>query len=377
MFKQLFKEIILSSPFLIQKAKDYLIKKGEIVEYKEHVKAIDNADKVYLEEPIDRQLKIGIVKDMVFKGDSKYIYTRSYYPKYERFLRSNNLGYEFYDVTAHDWIEKAKDLDIIIWHTPSDPNTQKVAKSKIYILDKVLGKRCLPSFDEIWGYEDKINAHYLYQCYNLPEIPTFVSHNKEDIMEYISKTRFPIISKLSTGSASFGVEKLNSKREASKLVNQIFSDKGHKTYFAFERQKNYVYFQEFIDDATFDLRIITIGNKAFGYYRFPNKGDFRASGAGNYAKKEIPVEALDLAFNVKKAYGATCLATDLLYSEKNKSYYIIESSIFFGVDTSRQLELNGIAGFYKQECIGNYTFVEGEFWVQELTLKEVIEEFIS
>lgn len=212
----------------------------------------------------------------------------------------------------------------------------------------------------------------MYKTYNLPEIPTFVTHSKDDVFNYVDNVSFPIISKLTTGSASYGVEKLENKDQAIKLINKIFSRQGIKTYFPFIRQKDYIYFQEFVDDATFDLRIITIGDKALGYYRYPNKGDFRASGAGNYEKKEIPKEALDLAFKVKEIFGSICLATDLLYSEKTKQYYIIESSVFIGVDTPRQLEINGVAGYYLRVNKDQYQFVEGEYWIQELTLKELL-----
>lgn len=375
MFRNILKRIVFSTPFLYSIYRNKMLQCGSIVEYKQHLEDIEIAEKVFLNDNINHiDYKVGIVKDDLFRGDENYVSPRSYFPKYERFLRNNNIKYEFYNILSSNWLEEAEKYDLIIWHTASDPCTQKIAKNKLYVLDKVLNKKCLPSYDEIWGYEDKVNAHYFYKAHDLPEIPTFVSHDKNDIISFLERTKYPIISKLTTGSASFGVEKINNKSEAMKLVNKVFSDKGLKTYFPFERQKNYVYFQQFIDDATYDLRVITVGNKAMGYYRFPNEGDFRASGAGNYAKKEIPVEALDLAFKVKELYGANFLATDLLYSEKEQQYYIIESSIFIGVDTPNQLEIDGIPGYYKRNSESSYEFVKGQYWIQELALKELIDK---
>ncbi|MHC5310081.1 ATP-grasp domain-containing protein [Myroides sp. LJL116] len=375
MLRRLIKNIVFKTPFLLAFYKKKLIEKGNIVEYKQHCLDIDDANKVLLESVnIEEGFLVGIVKDDVFFADQNYVSPRSYFPKYERFLNSNNIKYEFFNILTSDWLEVSKKYDLIIWHTASDPNTQKIAKNKIYVLDKILQKKCLPSYDEIWGYEDKINAHYLYQAHGLPEIPTFVSHDRVEIEHFLANTKYPIISKLTTGSASFGVDKLDNKKQAVQLVNKIFGYNGLKTYFPFERQKDYVYFQQFISDATFDLRIITIGNQALGYYRYPNKGDFRASGAGNYEKKEIPNEALDLAFKVKKLYGASCLATDLLYSEKLNKYFIIESSIFIGVDTPNQLEIDGVPGIYNLLADGSYKFEKGKFWIQELTLKAFLEK---
>jgi glutathione synthase/RimK-type ligase-like ATP-grasp enzyme len=49
----------------------------------------------------------------------------------------------------------------------------------------------------------------------------------------------------------------------------------------FNPEKNYVYFQDFIPQNDFDIRIIVIGKRAFAIKRMVRKGDFRASGSGN------------------------------------------------------------------------------------------------
>ncbi|WP_299576280.1 hypothetical protein [uncultured Sunxiuqinia sp.] len=368
------KEIIKQIVFLIPFIRNFYIKKrvanGSIIPLEKLEDTLYKADKVVLKNNENPNICVGIVKDgYEYEG---YVSNRAYYPKYEKFLKNNNISYEYYDIYRHDWLEKAKKFDVIVWHTNSDPATQDIATNKIYVLDKLMNKKCLPSFDEIWTYEDKVNAHYLYQHFNLPEIPTFVSHSKEDALEYAEKAKYPIISKLNTGSASFGVNKIANKRQAIKLINQAFSSKGAKTYFQFQRQKDYILFQEFISDATYDLRIMVTGDKLFGYYRYPKKGDFKASGAGNVVKKAIEPKALDLAFKVKELFKANFLATDLLFSEKLNQYFIIESSIFIGIDTAEQLKINEVPGFYQRIKKGEYEFVEGKYWVQEFALKETI-----
>lgn len=334
-------------------------------------KYLDNAEKVFLELPVN--IRVGLVKDSDNYADEGLVKERAYYPKYERFLKNNNVNYSYFDPYRSDWMEKAEDYDLIIWHTDSDPSTQEIAESKIQILEK-MSIRCLPSYDEIWSYENKIRASYLYELYNLPAIPTFISHSYTEVLDYLKKTNYPVISKLSTGSASYGVDKLDDFNQAKKVVDQIFSYKGKETYFKYVSQKNYVYFQEFIEDAAFDLRIISVGSDLLGYYRYPNEGDFRASGAGNYEKKEIPSEALELAYQVKEKFGSTFLATDFVYSEKRKKFLIIESSIFIGIDTCEQLSINGVAGKYVRVSENQFEFRPGKFWVQELTLKSLIEK---
>lgn len=366
------RDIILSNSLLKKlytkyrsKTTNDLMNSAELNEY------LEQAEKVILKNKPD--IVVGLVKGADSYSDIGLTKEREYYPKYERFLKNNNIVYKYYNPLSSDWMEQAQGFDLIIWHTNSDPSTQDIAEGKIYVLEK-MGVKCLPSYDEVWSYENKIRANYLYELYKLPSIPTFISHSKSDAMSYIKKAKFPIISKLSTGSASYGVEKIDNIKDATKLVNQVFSYKGKETYFKYMNQKDYVYFQEFIEDATYDLRILCVGEDLFGYYRYPNEGDFRASGAGNYQKKEIPTEALELAYKVYKAFGSSFLATDFVYSEKIKQFLIIESSVFIGVDSCEQLSIDNVPGKYTRKSKNEYNFVEGKFWVQELTLKNIIEK---
>lgn len=370
MSKMYIRELILSTPWL---KKIYLKRRHQVINdlmtADQLQQYLDEAEKITLDSPT--KIKVGLVKDDDNYADVGLVKERAYYPKYERFLKNNNIYYEYYDPFKSDWMEQARKFDLIVWHTDSDPSTQEIAKSKIYLFEK-MGIKSLPSYDEIWSYEDKIRATYLYKLYNFPYIPTFISHCKEEVLAYLKQANYPLISKISTGSASFGVDKVKSFEQAKRNVDQIFSYKGKETYFKYANQKNYVYFQEFIEDSDYDLRVICVGEDLFGYYRYPNKGDFRASGAGNYEKKEIPIEALELAYQVKEKFGSVFLATDFVYSEKRNQFLIIESSIFIGIDTCEQLSINGIAGKYVRVAENKYEFMQGKFWVQELALKRVI-----
>lgn len=331
---------------------------------------LEQADKVLLDQVPD--IKVGLVKPEDNYTQLGLVRKRTYHPKYERFLKNNNIAYESYNPLLSSWMEEAKKFDLIVWHTSSDPSTQAIAESKIYILEK-MGIRCMPSYKEVWSYEDKIRASYLYKLYDLPSIPTFISHSKAEALSYLESVQYPIISKISTGSSSKGVEKIESLKQGKAFVDKAFSLKGKETYFEYASQKDYVYFQEFIEDATYDLRVICVDNELFGYYRYPNKGDFRASGAGNFQKKAIPSEALELAYQVREIFDSNILATDFVYSEKLNKFLIIETSIFVGVDSTEQLAINGVSGKYIRRAENQYEFFPGKFWIQELALKNKIE----
>ena len=60
--------------------------------------------------------------------------------------------------------------------------------------------------------------------------------------------------------------KSNGKKIGRKHIDKVFTT-GRETYWPYLKQKNYVYFQKFIHDSLYDLRVIIIGNKYFGYFK--------------------------------------------------------------------------------------------------------------
>lgn len=362
------KDIIQSNRYLKSIYKRYLLSIGDVASNEVNCARLEEAQQVLLDKTIDcDRWFVGLVKDD--ESSNEYSFAGSYYLKYERFLKNNNIKYEYYDIKKENWITQAKRFNVVIWHTDSSPDAQEDAAKKIHILS-CMGIKTMPSFDALFKYEDKVVMSYFYMIHDLPAIPTYVFCLKQEAVEFAKSSEYPIISKITTGSGSEGVILLKTEGQAIRLINRAFSYKGARTYWPYVNQKNYVYFQKFISDAQFDLRVIVVGDSLFGYYRFPKKNDFRASGAGNYQKKEIDSRALDIAWTVKQRYKTECLSTDFVYSAKDDKFYIIESSVFIGVDTCAQLEIDGVAGRYKRVGDGDYVFESGKYWVQELTLKE-------
>lgn len=336
---------------------------------------LNEAPTLLLDESLVDKPYVGIVKTQHIDIREGYEDPKASWLRYERFCKNNDIPYSFYDIEKSDWLEEAKNYDIVVCHTEDSPAYQDMIESKIYILDKILGKMCFPSFHEVWQYEDKNRSNYLYQTHELPTIPTVLTHDKQEALEIIDKTEYPFITKTSIGAGSSGVFKINSKKQAKIFVNKVFSRNGLNTQHHYQNQKNYFYHQNFINDATFDLRVMLVGDMAFGYYRYPNKGDFRASGAGNFEKKAIPFEAIELAVAVRNKLQSRQIGVDLLYSERYGKYFIIETSLFNKIDSAMQLEIDGEPGYYDISDIENIAFKKGKFWVQELLLRDVVLEW--
>lgn len=369
----LFKRLLKKTTFY----KKWVIKKGVLKASADIESFINTALPVLLNAPLESPPKVGIVKTQSFKLVEGYDNPRASWMRYERFCKNNNIPYGFLDLKKSDWLSEAQEFDLIVCHTEGDPAYQEMYESKVYILENFYNKKCFPSFHEVWQYENKVRSHYLYDLYNLPAIPTVVTYDENEAYQLGDKLGFPLILKNTIGAGSKGVEKIDNQSSLSKVVKSIFSDNGRKTIYPYQRQKNYIYAQKFIADAEFDLRIIIIGSNAFGYYRYPNVGDFRASGAGNYEKKAIPEEALKLAVKIRNKLDCRQIGVDLLYSKEDQEYLIIETSVFNQIDTPVQLEVNGIPGRYDVSDISDIKFIEGKFWIQELLMLDLLNNFES
>ena len=73
----------------------------------------------------------------------------------------------------------------------------------------------------------------------------------------------------------------------------------------FSKEKGYVYFQEFIPNDGFDLKIVVIGDKLSFIGRKIRKDDFRASGGGDlfYDKNLVTQNVISSAFSTNDKLG--------------------------------------------------------------------------
>lgn len=331
--------------------------------------SLDGAEKVLMDWPIYiKKPYVGLVKESDIPG--------AYWPKYERFLKNNDIKYDYYDVHSSDFIEQARKFDVIIWRTLSNPAEQEEAASKIKILQSYMGKLCLPNVHELWLYENKINEYYICAANSLPAIKTFISNSKEETYNYIKNCKYPLVSKITIGSSSEGVTLVKNYKQAKRLCANVFEN-GKSSCWTYIKQKDYVFFQEFIPDAKFDLRVIIVGNNYFGYYRDVPKDDFRVLGGKDERFDSIPEEAMKLAKEVKDSFKkCRLIAVDFLFDNRINEYRILETSIFPGVDFPSETIVDDKIGRYVYKN-GRFTFVEGKVWVQELALKEVMMEWIE
>src|SRR5690606_25754870 len=100
------------------------------------------------------------------------------------------------------------------------------------------------------------------------------------------------------------IRKVKEKKESFSFLLKGFGRLIIPTEFSrmYSREKGYVYFQDFIEKNTFDIRVIIVGDRAFAIKRLIRQNDFRASGSGNiiYDINEIDFECIRISFKINE-----------------------------------------------------------------------------
>lgn len=284
------------------------------------------------------------------------------------YCKKNNIPFKIVNAYDNDIVKQVIDCDIFMWHH-SNYNYRDAlfAKQLLYSLERS-GKIVFPDFNTGWHFDDKVGQKYLLEAIGAPLVPSYVFYNKKDASEWIENTSFPKVFKLRGGSGSSNVQLVENKRKALKLIKKAFGrgfsqfDKYNHLKFRyknlksgkegiigllkgiarlfigteysnnFTKEKGYVYFQDFIPNNTFDIRVIVVGEKAFALKRLVRKNDFRASGGGNliYNKSEIDERCIQISFNVNEKLKCQSLAFDFVFDGNNKPL-IVEISYGFDV----------------------------------------------
>jgi glutathione synthase/RimK-type ligase-like ATP-grasp enzyme len=238
------------------------------------------------------------------------------------------------------------------------------AKQLLYSLEQK-GMKVFPNFNTTWHFDDKVGQKYLLEAIKAPSVPSFVFYSKKEALKWINNTTFPKVFKLRGGAGSANVKLAKTKSQAKKFIKKAFGrgfsqfDRlGHlkerfsrfrqgkdsfigvckgfarlfiPTEFAkmYHREKGYVYFQEFIPNNSFDIRVVVVGDKATAEKRFVRKNDFRASGSGEFSYDDINTDAIKIAFDAAEKLKLQSVAFDFILD--NNKPLIVEMSYGFGV----------------------------------------------
>ena len=279
----------------------------------------------------------------------------SFSDRWITYCEENRITYKVVDCYRSDIIQQLADCDALMWHFhQQNPKDTLFAKQLLYSIE-IAGKKVFPNYRTSWHFDDKVGQKYLLESVSAPLVPSYVFYSEKDALMWVSQATFPKVFKLRGGAGSNNVFLIRSRHDAAGKVRQAFrqgfpQDNGWRIFWDhIERQKmgrppllevlksflrtlyptkftkfkgnekGYVYFQDFIPDNDHDIRIVVIGNRAFGIKRFVRKNDFRASGSGQllYRKQDINETCLPIAFGISHKISAQCMTYDFIFDKQN------------------------------------------------------------
>lgn len=279
-----------------------------------------------------------------------------------------SIQYKIVDCYASDIVQQLSDCDALMWHFHQENYRDTLFAKQLIASVEAMGKKAFPDIRTCWHFDDKVGQKYLLEAINAPLVPTYIFYDSRDAYNWIKQAEFPKVFKLKVGAGSTNVRLVKSEKEARRLVKIAFSNgfpvfdrwnnlreryrkvkegkddfmgilKGIGRFFFLSQdskmghpQKGYLYFQDFIEGNDSDTRIIVIGDKAFAMKRLVRKGDFRASGSGNfkYEKEEFDERCIKIAFETTEKIKAQCVAYDFVFDQSGNPL-ILEISYGFKI----------------------------------------------
>lgn len=292
----------------------------------------------------------------------------SFSERWIAYCEEKHIPYKIVNAYDSDIIKQVADCTAFMWHHHhANYKDALFAKQLLYSL-QMAGKKVFPDFNTTWHFDDKVGQKYLLESLGTPLVPSYVFYDRTSAMHWIEGASFPKVFKLRGGAGASNVRLINSIGEARKIINRSFG-RGFSQYDAWGnlreryrqyklgklslcnvlkgvvrfflptdyaqmhgREKGYVYFQEFIPNNNFDIRVIVIGNRAFSIKRLCRENDFRASGSGylRYDFEEQSEDCVRIAFDVNKRIHSQCIAFDFVFC--NCIPMIVEISYGFSMN---------------------------------------------
>ncbi len=284
------------------------------------------------------------------------------------FCEKQKIDYKIVDCYSLDILEQLKEFDCLLWHFENYSLQDMLFARTILLSAKNIGLKVFPDFNTSWHFDDKIAEYYILKSVGAPIPRSWIFYTKFDCLNWLKKqAQYPLIAKLKTGSGSNNVKLLSNPLKAVRYTKRMFGN-GFKNVpgilfktisnvrtsytwaTAFQRFKRipdfletysrsrqlppehgYTYFQEFIPNDGFDLKIVVIGDKLSFFARRVRKNDFRASGGANFYfdKSLVSSDILKSAFETYDKLNLQCVGFDYVIDNRINTGKIIEMSYGF------------------------------------------------
>jgi len=237
---------------------------------------------------------------------------------------------------------------------------RRVFEEKISALRDLTDVKIFPSEKELRVYESKRELAMFLEVSGIPHPETNVFFREHEALDFVADAVFPLVFKSNRGAASSGVEILESKLQAERLIRQIF----RRVYFG-ERVADlrdfdygYILFQEFLP-AVREFRVIKIGESWFGHEKASGNGSLFMSGSGLNKWTPPSFEVLDFCSEIASKHKFDFMCFDVFQTTDGR-LLINELQTWFGSFNDSQMYINGVPGRYIRKG-GEWNFQKGSF----------------
>jgi len=323
-------------------------------------------------------------------------------------LRFNGIKTELlYAGDTSFWDEVSKCTLFIYQWTHHDYHRQ-IAQAIIPIIENHLKIRCFPNIQSSWVYDDKIREYYLLKIHDFPFVESCVFYDIKNALRFIETANYPLVFKLKSGAGSQMVKLLRDKSMARRYIKLMFRtgisynkglpggfydqirNKGlfqplRSRFGKYRRRvregllfydedwlthKNYIILQKFLQNNSYDTRVVIIGKRALAFQRYNAANDFRASGSNrvNFDPKIIDPRFIEIAFQISQTFGFDSMAYDFLYDENNQPA-IGEISYIFG-SMNHESKISKCPGYWDDKMNWNEALTDVAYCILSALLPE-------
>lgn len=315
------------------------------------------------------------VRVAIHYNESIFKHSTSWHFAWINYCEANDIDYSIVDCYKYDILETLKNYDCLVWHFSHYSLQDMLFARSILMSAENMGLKVFPDIPTSWHFDDKIAETYLLESIQAPTPKAYMFYTLKDFVTWLDNdSKFPIVAKLRCGSGSNNVKLLNSRSDAYNYGKKIFGKglvstpsilykgssqlKSAKSWATIKsrikripdfiesfskarrlpRQQGYVYLQEFIPNAGFDLKIVVIGDKLSFIARNIREGEFRASGSGSFYfdRSLVTKDIIDSAFSVSDRLRFQCMGYDYVIDDRDNIGKIIEMSYGFSHTTLLQ-----------------------------------------
>lgn len=317
--------------------------------------------------------------DNIFKHSTQWI------DAWIEYCKENHIPYEIVDCYHYDIVSQLSRYSALLWNFSHFVIADQLEARNILNVASAKGLVTFPDYNTAWHFDDKVAESYALQAVSAPIPQAWMFYDYKDCEKWLkTEAEYPIVAKLRCGSGSNNVKLLKGYHQAKHYAKRMFSSGYNPTpsivYKAYSKaqsskslkvaisrikkipeflntrahakkmpmEKGYCYFQEFIHNDGYDLKIAVVGDKLSFLCRDTRKGDFRASGGGDikYTKSLITKQIISSAFEAYDRLQLACIGFDYVVDKDTGEGKIVE--MCYGFDYKA---IMGACGYWDRNCV--------------------------